>query len=101
MVLKADAFGTILSLKNCWENGKGDVGLTELPTKVLFCARANPILYWWYFSESLSHWNGEIEDLDTEQLANALCAPVDDIKEENVETGGCRWYKFKNRFSKL
>ena len=36
--------------------------------------------------ESLSHWNGEIEDLDTEQLANALSgAPVDDIKEEKQD----------------
>ena len=43
------------------------------------------------FSESLSHWNGEIEDLDTEQLANALSAPsVDDIKEEKLHRGSCR-----------
>ena len=40
-------------------------------------------------TESLSHWNGEIEDLDTEQLANALCSPgFDEVREE--KRGGCR-----------
>merc|ERR1719234_2087462 len=48
--------------------------------------------------ESLSHWNGEIEDLDTEQLANALCAPSIDhqVKEEKQHKGGCRGENLKS-----
>lgn len=34
-------------------------------------------------SESLSHWSGEIEDLDTEQLVSALCSPQEGIKRED------------------
>ena len=39
-----------------------------------------------YVSESLSNWQGEIEDIDTEQLVNVLCenqAEVS-IKSENI-----------------
>ena len=53
------------------------------------------------FSESLSHWNGEIEDLDTEQLANALSAPsVDDIKEEKQHRGSSRYIDIRGSAKK-
>ena len=46
---------------------------------------------WSSSPESLSHWNGEMEDLDTEQLADldALSDPINDIKEEQRDP--CRW----------
>lgn len=39
-----------------------------------------------YISESLSNWQGEIEDIDTEQLVNVLCENQAEglIKIENI-----------------
>ena len=39
-----------------------------------------------YISESLSNWQGDIEDIDTEQLVNALCENHAEgvIKIENI-----------------
>ena len=48
----------------------------------------------YYFPESLSHWSGEIEDLDTDQLVSAFCSPVEERgnikREQDPEASRCR-----------
>ena len=56
-----------------------------------------------YISESLSNWQGEIEDIDTEQLVNVLCEnqvegliKIENINEVNQAGSTCNSHEIQN-----